>query len=244
MRTVPFFGELYRRTTGPLLSPPVTAEEARFIAATLELRSGDEVLDLGCGEGRHLEALRGSGARAFGLDFDAGSLREASRWAAPIQGDLRALPLRSNRLPAIYCWYSTLFVFDEEENRAALAEAARVLAPGGRLLIQSVNPDRLRESPQARFEKVLPDGARVVDEARFDVTRGVDEGRRTLEIPGVETLCASWSIRYYSLPELTRMLQQQGLRLERTFGGADGRPFTTDSLDLIALASKERHHGQ
>src|SRR5690606_9420758 len=126
VKTVPFFGELYRRTTAPLLHPEVTRVEAGFIASTLGFGAGDRVLDLGCGQGRHLARLHGTGATLVGLDFDRESLQEAGRWSRAVQGDLRALPFRTGSFEAIFCWYSTLFVFDEEGNRAALAEAARV----------------------------------------------------------------------------------------------------------------------
>jgi len=240
MREVPFFGEFYRRTTGPLLAPEVTRAEAAFIARTLALRPGVRALDLGCGEGRHLAELRGTNARLWGLDFDAGSVAAAARYAAAVRGDLRDLPFSTAAFDAVFCWYSTLFIFDERENRRALSEASRALAPGGALLFQSVNPARLAEQPTARFEEVLlPDGAVLAERARYDASRGRDEGERSLRLPGGEVLCAHYAVRYYSLDELERLFGEARLRVAGSFGGVGGGAFEHDSLDLIVLAIKE-----
>ncbi|MFN7134591.1 MAG: class I SAM-dependent methyltransferase, partial [Myxococcales bacterium] len=99
---VPFFGELYRRTTAPLLRAEVTRAEAAFIRRTLP--SERRVLDLGCGEGRHLAALQGAPGVRFGLDFDPVAVGAARAWATLVQGDLRRLPFADGSFDAIYCW--------------------------------------------------------------------------------------------------------------------------------------------
>ncbi len=238
-REVPFFGEFYRRTTSPLLAPEVTRAEASFIARALALRPGARALDLGCGEGRHLAELQGTGARLFGLDSDPGSLSEARRHAAAVAGDLRALPFRAGAFDAAYCWYSTLFIFSEPENRRALAEASRALARGGAFLFQSVNPERLAEQPAARFEEELADGSLLSERAQYDAARGRDEGERTLHLPSGDVLCARYAVRYYSLLELAGLFNEVNLRIVRAFGGVGAGAFARDSLDLIVLAVKE-----
>jgi SAM-dependent methyltransferase len=239
MRDVPFFGELYRRTTTPMLSGDVTRAEASFIARALGLGGGSRALDLGCGEGRHLGELAPLGARLIGVDSDPGSLEVARAHAAVCAGDLLALPLRTASFDAAWCWYSTLFVFDEADNRRSLCEAARVLRPGARFAFQTVNPARLAQEPEASFERVLPGGALVRERSRFDAARGVDEGTRTLELPGREVQQARWRLRYYHLEELEPMFRAAGLRIVSVFGSVQGEPFSAGSLDLIALSCRE-----
>ena len=238
-RDVPFFGELYRRTTAPLLSERVTVAEAAFVAHALALGPGVRALDLGCGEGRHVAALAGTGAQLFGLDNDLPSLRAAGAHARVCAGDLRALPMADRSFDAAFCWYSTLFVFDEAGNRRALAEAARVLRRGARFAFQTVNPERLAREREASFERVFPDGAVVRESSRFDPARGVDEGTRTLALPSGESLRASWRLRYYRLDELTQLFAASGLRIVSVYGSAQGEPFSPDALDLIALSVRE-----
>ena len=53
----------------------------------------------------------------------------------------------------------------------ALVESARVLRPGGTLVLTTDNPLRLAANPQARAEHDLPGLGRVIEESRFAVWR-------------------------------------------------------------------------
>ena len=91
-------------------------------------------IDLGCGNGRFLAALAERGAAATGVDAYADSLARA-RAKAPgatlIAAELGDLPLPS----ASFDLVAALDVLEHLEPARLLAEARRLLAPGGRLLL-------------------------------------------------------------------------------------------------------------
>lgn len=94
------------------------------------------VLDAGCGGGRWLVRLHRLGRQVVGLDLHAPVLRGVRQEAPAVplmQGAVDALPLRSGALAAVI----SLGVVEhaEEGPDAALHEFARVLRPGGRLLV-------------------------------------------------------------------------------------------------------------
>ena len=67
---------------------------------TSRLRPGARVIDLGCGPGWESAALTDRGFPTTGLDLTPGQLRHASEHHPAqgyIQGDMRRLPLASNR---------------------------------------------------------------------------------------------------------------------------------------------------
>ncbi|MCA2230371.1 class I SAM-dependent methyltransferase [Nonomuraea aurantiaca] len=96
-------------------------------------------LDLGCGTGRYLDAIRSTGRTVVGLDRSGDQLRLARRRdpAPLLQGDGTALPFASGVFGTVTAfWVST----DIGDFPGLLREVARVLRPGGLLLFYGVHP--------------------------------------------------------------------------------------------------------
>jgi demethylmenaquinone methyltransferase/2-methoxy-6-polyprenyl-1,4-benzoquinol methylase len=102
---------------------------ARTVAA-LGLPTGSTILDLACGTGDLAALVARSGNRVLGSDLSAGML-SARRHRFPVaQADALALPLATGSVDGVVCGYALRNFTD---LAASLAEAARVLRPGGRL---------------------------------------------------------------------------------------------------------------
>jgi SAM-dependent methyltransferase len=95
-------------------------------------------LDLGCGTGLYSAILAATGRTIIGLDRSAGQLRIArSRARHIVQADAGALPFSDATFAAVATlWIST----DVDDFTAVLAEAARVLVPGGLLAFYGAHP--------------------------------------------------------------------------------------------------------
>ncbi len=105
----------------------------------LEIRPGDWLLDVGCGEGRHCFGALERGARVVGLDLDLASLRAAAgglrsrgrelgRSAAMLRGDAFRLPFPDGCFDRVICSEVMEHVHD---FAGAARELARVTRPGG-----------------------------------------------------------------------------------------------------------------
>ena len=100
------------------------------------VQPGERVLDLGCGTGRFVAALRDAGAEPIGVELAETALQRAR---ANVPGaDLRlvepdgSLPLEHGSVDLVWCSEVLEHVADTEH---VLLEIRRVLRPGGRLLV-------------------------------------------------------------------------------------------------------------
>ena len=112
-----------------------------------EVRRGERVLDLGCGAGRFVAALRAAGADAVGVELAEAALERARRNVAG--ADLRllepdgSLPLDHGDVDLVWCSEVLEHVPD---TAALLTEVRRVLKRGGRLLVTVPDHGRLRRT--------------------------------------------------------------------------------------------------
>lgn len=109
------------------------------------------ILDAGCGPGHWTAHLRSRGADIEGIDqvpefID--SARSRFPGTAYRLGGLDALPAEAGELAGILAWYSVIHV-DPVNLPDVLAEFARSLAPGGRLLLGFFEGSRVEPFPHA-----------------------------------------------------------------------------------------------
>jgi len=95
-------------------------------------------LDLGCGAGHYFDVIAATGRTVVGLDYSADQLRFArNRSRQVVRGDAAALPFADATFATVATmWIST----DVDDFAAVLAEAARVLTPGGLLVFYGAHP--------------------------------------------------------------------------------------------------------
>lgn len=135
----------------------------------LGLKRGSLVLDIGCGTGDLTREATRSGLTCFGIDLSYEMLVAARAVHAPlIEANADSLPIARSSIDGVVSGFALRNFADVLK---VFQEVARVLAPGGRLVILEVdrpsNP-LLRFGHQIWFNKVVPViGALVSDAAAY-----------------------------------------------------------------------------
>jgi ubiquinone/menaquinone biosynthesis C-methylase UbiE len=160
---------------------------AAAVVGRADLRTGDSVLDLGCGRGAALFAaagLVGPDGHALGVDLAAGMVERtasdaADRGLAQVEvrlGDADHPPTRESGWDAVVASFVLFFLPDPVATAARVRE---VLRPAGRFVLSTfdVSDDRWRvaESAVSRFWPPTNEPARPTPKSHFSSTAAVEE---------------------------------------------------------------------
>ena len=204
------YGTLYR---GPLAPELSTKEEVETLVRLFSENAGP-VLDLGCGFGRHLTALRRAKVRAFGVDYSADLLRQIpdAQRKFSVRGDIRHLPFADATFSGACMLFNTFGYFAEQDNGAALAEIARVLKPGAPLVL-----DIPARSGMRAVVHDLPASIRTQGDTSIYEAWSYDDATHRLLAKGtwrIKEIAQEWelSIRLYTPAEISRLLRKAGFR--------------------------------
>lgn len=109
------------------------------------LQQGKALLDLGSGRGEWLSLLRDEGITAQGVDLNAVNVRASCGQGLNVsyQDAIEALNAQADNSLGMITSFHLVEHLQTEDLRRLLAQALRALAPGGRLLLETPNPQNL-----------------------------------------------------------------------------------------------------
>ena len=168
----------------------------RVARAALSPAAGDRILDAGCGDGRLLSELDGSGALLYGIDTSPAALRYAAGFnpgAMLSVQDLTALGLADGSFTKV-ALIETLEHIPREAAGRALAEVRRVLVPGGKLVV-SVPSTRLPQLAK-HYAHFTPLELRALLERHFTIASLAGHDR---DVPPYRALVALVDNRLWHL---------------------------------------------
>jgi SAM-dependent methyltransferase len=247
-RSKPWFEEVfdedYLRTL-PFMSADQTLREVEFIESSLGVKPGGQILDVGCGYGRHAIELVQRGLDVTGLDLSLPLLLRAADEAQKramsvnfVHADMREMAFEK-QFDGVCCMLTSFGYFDEETNLRVAEGIARALKPGGRLLLDLVNRDYVVGDLPSRvwWEG---NGCVVLEEVDFNFHTSRIITHRSIVFEDGRQVEQEISVRAYSLHEIGRLLRQAGFRVIDISGGlaTRGHFFGGTSRNLLILAEK------
>jgi SAM-dependent methyltransferase len=184
-----------------------TAGDIAAVQALAPLDQFPRLLDVGCGTGRAACRLVERGYDVTGIDTSVEALTTAHR----LCGDARYVALDQRHIGhlrwtfdvAVVLWNSFGFL-GREDDRETLRGLARVVRPGGRLLLDLYHPDWLVANPQTG----------TVHERGATIHRWVQEGRCFHQIRYRDGSSDEIEFNVYRPDEITGMLSEAGFQVD------------------------------
>lgn len=258
------FGAFY-----PVLYAHRNDEEAKRCLALLPRlaplvdRRALPVLDLGCGDGRHLSYLSRSGIATVGLDLSRPLLAAAARREPTsnlVRGDMRMLPCRDRAFGAVLSLFTAFGYFGRggtgaagDGDGAVAAGIGRVLADGGHWFLDYLDADRVRGelaggSPErcreagplavSETRSLNADGLAVVKEVRLTALPGHEAEAAAVGV-GPGGLAYREEVALYAPDELDGLAGGGGMRRVAAAGGYRGEPLGAGSRSLLVYRKDE-----
>lgn len=222
-----------------------TEKEARFLIRRLNLKPGREVLDLGCGIGRHSLLLAQKGLVVTGFDSTERYLRLARRRAEKkglrirwLRGDMRRLPFAEEFDAVISCFTSFGYFTRLQDDLLTLKKVREALKPGGLFFLDVANGARILAEPVARHW-VRYGSHYFLQDTRLRLGRDpADICHWTFIKPGEPARRALSFTRLYTRQRLDSVLRSRGFAPLRWWGDFNGAPYGRNCRRLMVLARK------
>jgi SAM-dependent methyltransferase len=225
------------------VSPEQTRIETDFLQRALRLQSGERVLDVPCGFGRHSLALASRGFRPTGVDVSPQMIEEARAGAASAGltidwrlADMRALSWESE-FDAAFCFGNAFGYLDTDGTREFVQAVSRALKPGARFALdygtsaEGLLP-RFQDREWAQIDDIL-----FLEHNRYHLRESCVETTYTFVRNGEADTRTGFQW-VYTIREVQRFLSDAGLETESLLRSLDGEPFEVGSSYLLLVAQK------
>ncbi|GAA4438811.1 class I SAM-dependent methyltransferase [Ravibacter arvi] len=226
-----------------------TEFEAEFLWDVLELETGNAVLDVFSGYGRHAIQLAGKGAELWCVDISREyceeltvTSREENLGIQVLCADFLEAVLPPKKMDAAYCMGNSLSFFDRENMKVFFTRIADSLSAGGRLVLHT---SMLAESILPAFQDnawmEVGDGEERIYylvQNEYDVLEGVIHARITYVEKG-ETSVYPIEQHLYTLSELRKIALGAGFTVQEVFSAIDGEPYRLGDEEAFILLKKD-----
>ncbi len=202
------------------------------------LCAGLDLLDMGCGRGRHARWFADHGLRVTGIDLSAESIKEAHERIP--SADFRVHDMRevfaTDRFDVVVCLFTSLgYSASRDDDQRVIDAAAVALRSGGWFVLDLLNGVTVRK-------ELVEEECQMEGGVRFTIQRKVmgDEIVKTITVD--DHGCAhrfTERVHAWTQEEVRAMLERAGLRIEEITDGPKPEPFDPISSErIVAWARK------
>ncbi|MDO7787978.1 class I SAM-dependent methyltransferase [Desulforamulus aquiferis] len=229
---------------------PAGQGQLNFFKLAFEDLGVSRVLDLACGTGAYALEFARWGLNVVGLDYEPDMIRLAREKSRKeglhvdfITGDMRRLEDLEGKFDAVVCIGNSLVhLLNDKDLLKALSQMKERLYPGGTLIIQTVNYDRILKANITQLPDIVNKKAGIIFTRQYEfrpdglidfktalIKNGSNGSQENLDIGQVP-------LRPLVKKELEAMLREVGFVDIQVYGDFSRKPHGWDSQSTVIQA--------
>ena len=233
---------------GDCMFRPETFREARQEIDKIRTLSGihhGDVLDLGCGPGRHSIPLSEAGFAVTAVDLSETLLTQGQASAGDndtiewVKADMRSFCRPDSYDLAISMWTSFGYFDQVDDDLQVLTQIRSSLRSQGRLLLDVVGKEYVLRNLQPVHLTDFDDGTVLIERPVLSDEMCRYHNEWTLIREG-QAHTAEWSQNLYTAQELRTLLTQAGFKDIEVYGSLDADDYDIDAERLVVVATAEK----
>tara|TARA_B100000925_G_C21878997_1_gene417619 strand:- start:96 stop:830 length:735 start_codon:yes stop_codon:yes gene_type:complete len=208
------------------------------LVSKLKLQKHHNVLDLGCGKGRHSQKLSQFFKYVDGLDLSKENITKAKKHLKPnlnfYVGDMRNFKLK-NKYNYIFNLFTSFGYFKNIEQNIDVLKCCHLhLENNGKILIDFLNPYPIKKN-------IVNEEIKQIDDIIFKINKSVNEKnviKKITVVDGNKTHHFLEKVQLFEKKHFIKMLNESGFKLKSTFGNYQLDDYHKHSERLILWAKK------
>jgi len=227
-----------------------TVQEVDFIESEIEFDKARNILDIGCGTGRHAIELAKRGYQVTGIDLSENQLKRAKEKAMTegvdvtfLQRDARSFSFDDSfDLVIMICEGAFSLMETDEMNFRILQNAERSLKKNGKFIFTTLNVlfplyHSVKDFINAGYTEERS------DQNTFDLLTFRDHSIMTIVDDSGTEKTLNCNERYYAPSEITWLLKSLNFKVVDIYGCDIGNfsrdnPLTSDNFEMLVVAQK------
>lgn len=215
-------------------------EDVRGIIKITGAEKNWTILDLCCGNGRHLKAFHTMGyKKSLGLDLSFDLLKEGLEecpYITFLRGDMRNIPFKNNIDLVVSLFTSFGYFSSDHENLNVLKEVHKCLGRGGKFFLDYINRPYL-------LKNITPGDITFMGNKKIISKRSISSDGLRVEkeikiIEGEKEKNYFESVRLFTLSELVELMDKAGFKEIKYYYGENGKILTETSPRVIFTGIK------
>lgn len=211
------------------------------------------ILDLGCGTGEHLNALKKFGVKGVGIDSSPEML-EVAKKRYPSGIEFVNKSFRSfdyyNEFDAVLCLFgSMVYLLNDKDVDNFFWNTWRALKPGGIGIfelwhstpVRKIKNRSLTHVSRTKYEDVIIErerGFNIIEESKRTIVK-VDYLYKVQSSNSSDTYSDSHIMRAFTLDEITAFIKSNGFDIQNVFANSLKEKFNENSNKMLIIFKKE-----